>query len=176
MREFEGQRWTQASSWQAVLGKSTQVCWMGVLASASAMAQFSGSVQGTVTDNTGAQVPNAGVAVTNADTGVVASATTNGSGQYHVNSLAPGTYRIHVTATGFQPKDVTAAITTSQIAGVDVALGVENASQTVTVSAESAEGLNPEETRVQATLDTQQVRDLPLQNRGTLALVNTAPE
>ncbi len=140
-----------------------------------AFAQFSGTIQGTITDNTGAEVPNATLTVTNSETGVSSTLQSNGSGQYRVNSLAPGTYKLHIVATGFQAKDVTATVTTSQVAGVDVALGIGNAAETVSVSAEGNGGLNPEENRVQTTLDTQQVRDLPLQNRGTLALVNTAP-
>lgn len=140
-----------------------------------AHAQFSGTIQGTITDNSGANVPNATITLTNADTGVSSTLRSNGSGQYRVNSLAPGTYKLHVEASGFQTKDVTAVVTTSQVAGVDVALGLSGTTETVTVSSEGTGGLNPEENRVQTTLDTQQVRDLPLQNRGTLALVNTAP-
>ena len=137
-------------------------------------AQFSSNVQGTVKDASGAVVPNATVTITNTETGVKREAATNDSGQYRVNSLAPGRYRIHVVSAGFQQQDINATLTTGQDAGVDVTLGIESNSQSVTVSSE-AEGLNPEETRVQATLDTQQVRDLPLQQRGTLGLVNTAP-
>ena len=137
-------------------------------------AQFSSNVQGTVKDASGAVVPNATITITNTETGVKNEAATNNSGQYRVNSLAPGRYRIHVVSAGFQQQDVNATLTTGQDAGVDVTLGVESNNQSVTVSSE-AEGLNPEETRVQATLDTQQVRDLPLQQRGTLGLVNTAP-
>lgn len=145
------------------------------LATPCAKAQFSAQIQGTITDSTGAAVPNANISVTSADTGVSSQLTSSGSGSYHVNSLAPGTYTLHVTAAGFQPKDVVTTVTTSQLAGLDIVLGVETSSQTVTVSSEGSGKLDTEETRVQATLDTQQVRDLPLQNRGTLALVNTAP-
>lgn len=145
-----------------------------LLLAGQAFAQFSASIQGTVTDASGAVVPNATVLVTNTETGVKSNAATNNSGQYRVNSLAPGNYRIHVASSGFGEKDVTATITTAQDAGVDVTLSVESNNQTVTVSSEAV-GLNPEETRVQTTLDTQQVRDLPLQQRGTLGLVNTAP-
>ncbi len=144
------------------------------LPGSQAFGQFSANVQGTVKDASGAVVPNASVVITNTETGVRSNAATNGSGQYRVNSLAPGNYRIHVAAPGFGEQDVTAAITTGQDAGVDVTLSIESNTQTVTVSSQ-VEGLNPEETRVQATLDTQQVRDLPLQQRGTLGLVNTAP-
>ncbi len=144
-----------------------------ILCTAQAFAQFSASLQGTVKDASGALVASAAVTVTNVETGVNTNAATNESGQYRVNSLAPGRYRIHVTASGFQTQDVNANISNGQDAGVDVTLTI-GSEQTVSVSTE-AEGLNPEETRVQATLDTQQVRDLPLQQRGTLGLVNTAP-
>ena len=145
-----------------------------LLWAAHATAQFSANVEGTVKDASGAVIPNATITVTNTETGVVSNATSNGSGQYRVNSLAPGRYVVHVTASGFQGKDTTANITTGQDAGIDVVLGIETNQQSVDVSAD-VEGLNPEETRIQATLDTQQVRDLPLQGRGTLNLVNTAP-
>ncbi len=145
-----------------------------LLATSTALAQFSANVQGTLTDPSGALVPNASVTLTNLDTGITSHATSNSSGQYHVNSLSPGRYKVHVEAQGFQSKDVTAQITTQQEAGIDVTLGVGGTSETVSVEAET-EGVNPQETRIQATLDTQQVRDLPLQSRGTLNLVNTAP-
>ena len=145
-----------------------------LISSAAALAQFSGNIQGTVRDSGGAVIPNANVTVMSVDTGVVNQASTNQSGQYRVNSLAPGQYRIHVVAPGFQITEVVGSVTTSQDAGVDLTLAVESSSQSINVSTEIV-GLDPEETRVQTTLDTQQVRDLPLQGRGTLNLVNTAP-
>lgn len=145
-----------------------------VFSGAAAFAQFSGNVQGTVHDSSGAVVPNASVTVTSTETGVISQASCNQYGQYRVNSLAPGQYRIRVVAPGFQTTEIISGITTSQDAGVDITLAIESSTQSVSVSTES-EGLNTEETRVQTTLDTQQVRDLPLQGRGTLNLVNTAP-
>ncbi len=147
---------------------------MVFLCAVNAFGQFSANLQGTVKDGTGAVVPNASILVTNTETGVSATIVSNGSGQYRANSLSPGHYRLHVTAAGFQIKDVTTSISNGEDAGVDIVLGVQSNQQTVEVSAE-VEGINPEETRIQATLDTQQVRDLPLQGRGTLNLVNTAP-
>ncbi len=145
-----------------------------ILCAANAFAQFSATVQGTVKDATGAVVPNATILVTNTETGVSTTLVSNGSGQYRANSLSPGRYSLHVTAAGFQIKDVATSISNGEDAGVDIVLGVASSQQTVDVSSE-VQGINPEETRIQATLDTQQVRDLPLQGRGTLNLVNTAP-
>src|ERR1700685_746267 len=59
-------------------------------------------VTGTITDSTGAVLPNATVTITDAGTGRVVTATTDGSGQYTVNALAIGKYHIDVTAPGFK--------------------------------------------------------------------------
>ena len=146
-----------------------------LLCAVPAFAQFSANIQGKITDSSGALVANAVVTATNTDTGIVSHVTSNSSGQYHINSLAPGRYIVHVEAAGFRTTDVPTQITTQQEAGVNVVLGLAENSQAVTVSAETEGDINPAETRVQATLNTQQVRDLPLQSRGTLNLVNTAP-
>src|SRR5215469_3207698 len=60
-----------------------------------------GSIVGTVSDPTGAAVPNAGVTVKNVGTGVVRDVQTNGEGLFAAPNLIPGTYEITVTASGF---------------------------------------------------------------------------
>ncbi len=142
--------------------------------SSAAVAQFSASLQGTVADPSGAVVGNATVTLTNTETGTQKTANTGGSGTYHFESLAPGKYQVQVTATGFTTQQLPVTLTTEQRAGVNVTLTVGNASTQVEVTA-TPPALNPEENRVETTLDTQQVRTLPLQNRGTLNLVNAAP-
>ena len=59
-------------------------------------------LNGTITDQGGATVPGATVTVTNADTQITRSVQTSASGTYVISSLAPGPYRIEVTAPGFQ--------------------------------------------------------------------------
>jgi hypothetical protein len=65
-----------------------------------AQTSSTGAIKGTVTDASGAVVPNATVEVTNAGTGVSRSATTQGDGSYVVSLLPLGTYRIQVQAAG----------------------------------------------------------------------------
>src|SRR5579875_3891378 len=60
-----------------------------------------GSIIGTVTDTSGAAVPNATVTVTDVAKGTSTTAQTNGSGEYSVQHLIPDTYRVEVSATGF---------------------------------------------------------------------------
>ena len=58
-------------------------------------------ITGTITDNTGAVIPGAAVTVVNEGTQIAKATTTNATGSFTVNYLIPGTYDIHVKATGF---------------------------------------------------------------------------
>jgi len=75
-----------------------------LLASASIMSaqEFRATLTGRVADPTGATIPHASVLVTNMETGVNSMTTSNGAGEYTVPFLAPGKYRVTVTANGFQ--------------------------------------------------------------------------
>src|SRR4051794_31185582 len=68
---------------------------------AAARAQSTAALSGTVTDPTGAAVPNATVVARNVATGVETSLTTDSSGAYLFPSLPIGSYRVEVSATGF---------------------------------------------------------------------------
>ncbi len=65
-------------------------------------AQALSGITGTVTDATGAVVPNAKVTVTNQATQVASHAVTSSSGTYTVTDLIPGTYTVQVELAGFQ--------------------------------------------------------------------------
>src|SRR5690349_14700847 len=60
-----------------------------------------GAIAGTVTDSTGAAVPNAKVVVHNAGTGVDTQLATNESGVYRAANLVPGNYHVSASAPGF---------------------------------------------------------------------------
>ena len=61
-----------------------------------------GSIQGVVTDGTGAVIPNATVIATNTATQVKQTTTTGGSGLYSFPNIAIGTYNVDVAALGFE--------------------------------------------------------------------------
>jgi len=71
-----------------------------LLLAGSASAQFTGNLQGTVTDPSGAAVPQAKVALLNVATQAAASTTTDATGGFRFLSLAPGSYKITVDARG----------------------------------------------------------------------------
>ena len=73
------------------------------LALAAAFAQFSSSIEGSVTDSTGAIVPGAKVVLTGMSTGVTSDTKSNSAGLYKFPSLGPGAYKVTVTMQGFAP-------------------------------------------------------------------------
>src|SRR5215203_4012993 len=112
------------------------------LAAASVFAQsqaLNGQIEGTVSDQTGAAVPNASITVTNIGTGTNRTVTTDESGVYRFPLLPLGIYGITIEAANFKKlirDGVT--LTTGQTATVDLNLQAGEVEQVVTVSADSS--------------------------------------
>jgi hypothetical protein len=126
-----------------------------------AQGETTSAIIGQVNDASGAGVPRATVTVTNQDTGLKRSATTDDSGRFSFPQLKPGTYTVKVEAEGFeaQQKDaVSSALGQKQT--VDFKLKIAQSSQTVEVSSE-APILNPENANTSATLNAHALEDLP---------------
>ena len=97
----------------------------------------SGDVTGTVTDPTGAVVPNVPVTVTNDATGQAINVASNGSGFYRAANLQPGTYTISATVPGFAPAKRRADVAVGTVTTVNLALATASTSTTIEVSAEA---------------------------------------
>src|SRR5262249_27922930 len=117
-----------------------------VVCSAISWAQtITGSVNGTVTDSSGAIVPNAKVTATNADTGVNTDTTTNSDGIFTIRFLQIGRYKVTVSAPGFGDSTYGPfALETGQNAKIDGILTIAGQQQKVSVDAEVAPLLNTE--------------------------------
>src|SRR5206468_3102511 len=77
-------------------------------------------ITGTLTDASGAIVPNAQVMATNTETGVSRSSVTNESGNYLITALFPGPYRVTATSAGFkQMKREGITLAVEQVARID---------------------------------------------------------
>ena len=140
-----------------------------------ASAQFTSNLQGVVTDATGAVIPKANLTLENEKTGAKFTGVSDSSGNYRFNSLAPGTFRITASASGFGTKIIETILTTEQTAGVNIQLAAGAATETVNVSSASGPMLNSDETRLQVTVNKSQIDELPLQNRNIYSIVTTAP-
>ena len=100
---------------------------------APADAQTTGSIEGQVTDKTGAVIPGATVLVKGA---AERSLTTNENGAYSATGLAPGSYNVRVTTPGFAPFERTADVSGGKATKIDAAMEVMLETQKVTVEAE----------------------------------------
>jgi hypothetical protein len=140
----------------------------------AASAQFSGNIQGDVHDTSGAAVVGAFVTLNNTATNVTQTSKTDSTGNYRFVSLAPGNYKISVSAQGFAPAAVTVTLLTSQTAEVPVKLNVGSVTESVAVTTQ-APILDTADSRTQLTIESQQLTDLPLPGRNLLALTTVAP-
>lgn len=134
-----------------------------------------GSIEGLVTDNSGAVVPNASVVVKNVATGIERNATTNGDGLYIAPDLQPGTYQVSVTAPGFanqKANEVILYVGAKRI--VNFTLKVGSASEQIEVS-EAAVTVDLASSTVRPVVDSKTVQDLPLNGRDWAQLANLQP-
>jgi hypothetical protein len=132
---------------------------------AQAQAVF-GSIVGTVTDATGAVIPNATVTVTDVSKGVSQQAVSNATGGFAVSRLIPDVYVVKAEANGFssvQSSNVTVFANQTQEVNLALKAGPATAT-TVTVTA-AAPPLQTDRAEVAQTLDAQQINTIPNINR-----------
>jgi len=112
---------------------------IAVVMAPSLMAQslVSGDISGTVTDPSGAVVPNAQVTLKNNANGQTRTSTTNSAGAYRFSLLPPGSYTISATASGFSKAETVTAVNVGQTTVADVKLAVGASSQTVEVTSQA---------------------------------------
>ncbi len=133
-----------------------------------------GSIQGTITDSSGAAVPNAKVILTNTATGAAKTLTSNSSGFYNSGSILPGNYKLRIEAPGFQSMETTVVAQVGNTTGYNAKLQVGSQSQTVDVEASSV-GVDTEQSSVQGVLTAQQIDQLPINGRNFLDLAQLEP-
>jgi hypothetical protein len=137
-------------------------------------AQFTSSVQGSVQDPSGAAVPNATVDLLNVKTNTMSAAATDAVGNFHFESLAPGSYKLTATASGFRKAEVNVTLLTEQKVSVPITLQIGSVTEAVTVTTESPL-VNTTDSRTQMTLENQAVAQLPIVGRNLVTLVTMAP-
>lgn len=141
-----------------------------MLCVAVAEAQENATITGTVTDSTGAAVPNATVTVTQLATGASRITQSDGSGLYNFPGLHIGTYNLQVTAAGF--KKFTSdglVLNEDQTLRANAKLEVGSATQTVTVQANALQ-VQSETNEVSSLITGQQVLQLATNGRNVMSL------
>src|SRR5882724_4135370 len=133
-----------------------------------------GSIVGTVTDQSGAMLNGATVTIKNNATGQVVDLTTNATGAFNSGALQPGSYNVQVASKGFSKVSTMLTVQVGNTSTANVKLQIGKESQVVEVQA-SAQQVNTEQAIVQGVLNADQIDNLPINGRNFLDLAQLEP-
>jgi outer membrane receptor protein involved in Fe transport len=139
-------------------------------ASSAAAQTTTSTIEGTVTDATGAVVPGAEVTVTG--TSLARSVTTGPDGVYRVTALPAGQYTVAVSAPGFAPRTASLEVTLNRVIVFDVTLQIGDVETVVEVSAPLVDVAT---SATGATITPRQITELPVNGRNYLDLLQLVP-
>jgi hypothetical protein len=142
-----------------------------LMLAAAAFAQSTGSIVGTVTDSSGAVVPDCRITATETETKLTREAACSAQGYYVVSSVRPTTYSITVESKGFRTftqKDI--ALAANQTLTVDASLQVGETSDTIVVAA-SAVQVDTTTASIGEVVDEVRINELPLDGRNPAQLI-----
>jgi len=135
-----------------------------------------GSINGTVTDTTGAVIPNAKIELTNDASGITRTSVSNGVGYFNIVAIPPGTYSVRVSAKDFSSWEVKGIVfyAGENHALPKIALQPGISSEVVEVTAEVASmPLDTSESR--QTLGQNMIADMNIQGRNASELIKVMP-
>ena len=135
-----------------------------------------GSITGTVTDPSGAAVPDAEISLMNTNTGDQRASTTNAAGQFNFPTVPAGTYNVTITKEGFRAYiQEGTAIAINTTTRVDVTMQLGQVAEQITVAAQAA-SLQTDRAEVRGEVTTKTLENVPVPlGRNYQMLVSTLP-
>ncbi|MGA9074081.1 MAG: carboxypeptidase regulatory-like domain-containing protein, partial [Candidatus Sulfotelmatobacter sp.] len=133
-----------------------------------------GSIQGLVTDPSGAVVSGAKISISNKATGRVIITKSTSAGAYTSGALTPGDYTLQVEAQGFKTSEIAVTVQVGVTASGNVKLQLGQATQVVEVQGAQI-AVNTQQATVQGVLTTEQIENLPINGRNFLDLAQLEP-
>ena len=134
-----------------------------------------GTILGTVTDPSGAAVPNADVTITNVGTGVVRSLTTNDVGQYLASNLPVGKYDVKCSASGFKLEEQHGVVlNVSDRIRTDFQMKVGSKTESISVEANTV-AVQSDSSEVSSLVDGKQITELATNGRTIYSYVTLTP-
>lgn len=145
------------------------------VSTAICLAQFNSSIEGTVTDPTGAGVPDVTIRAVNELTGVTSTTKTSAAGYYIIPALPPGRYRVEASKQGFNTAVQTGiALEAARVQSVPLQLTIGAVTTQVTVEA-APSAVETSEAHVSEVTTAQEVLALPLSGRNVLNVLAQTP-
>jgi hypothetical protein len=157
--------------WLLGLGLAVLVAWASLFGQTTIS---TGSIQGTVTDPSGAVVGGATVTINNKATGQSIVTSTTSSGTYASGALIPGNYVVKIEAKGFKTVQMPVVVEVNTTSSGNVKLPLGQTTELVEVQG-SAVTVNTEQATVQGVLTSQQIENLPINGRNFLDLAQLEP-
>ncbi|PWU05121.1 MAG: hypothetical protein C5B51_15380 [Terriglobia bacterium] len=133
-----------------------------------------GTITGTVRDESGAVIPNAAVTVTHKATGLTRAMAANAEGLYAAPALQPGDYEVRAEMPSFRTLVRDAQVLAGGTTTVDLAMSPGATREVVTVEAASAQ-INFESHTIAGVIERENIQDLPLNGRSSLQLASLEP-
>lgn len=144
--------------------------------SGAALSQVpTGTISGTVVDQSGAVIPNATVTIKNKATGAERKLTTDDGGSFAAPSLAAGDYEVTVQVKGFRTSLREYTVATGSTVRAEMQMEVGQQSEIVTVAAAGAAQINYESHSIDGVVTRQKIQELPLNGRSFLQLAFLEP-
>ena len=150
------------------------VCLLSLLCSAAFSQTITASLQGKISDKTGAVLPKATVTATNTETGFSRSTSSSESGEYKISSLPVGNYKVTAKAASFQPQTRTLPLALGDNVTVDFSLAPGAVEQQVVVTTE-APLIEPTRTSTDSVIEQAQIQSLPVNGRQFIDFALLAP-
>ncbi|HKW87430.1 MAG TPA: carboxypeptidase regulatory-like domain-containing protein [Candidatus Acidoferrales bacterium] len=134
-----------------------------------------GSIAGTVTDKSGAVIPNAKISLTQVSRGQVFTTTADEDGNYSFGALEPGDYVVQVEAPNFQAAKLQLRVAVGRVVTGDVTLQVGGVEQVVHVTGAEATEVDVNRNTVSGVISETQLESLPTDGRNFLDLASLEP-
>lgn len=134
-----------------------------------------GTIRGSVTDSSGALVPNAKVVIIDLSTSTARETSTNSQGDYQAFGLKPGNYKVSISAPGMSTTDLTGIVLNgSDVVAANAVLRVAGQSEAVEVTTE-APTINTTDQTISDTITSREVLDLPRDSRDVYSFLYLNP-
>ena len=176
MRNFQPHRFAIAPVKKSILALNLALVAVLMLpGSLKAQSNISGDIAGTVTDQSGAAVPNAKITATNPANGQVKTSTSGSAGEFRVSLLSPGTYKVSATAPGFETTDQSTLVSAGTVSPMIFKLTVGSGTTTIEVTGSDVPVLHTDDAQISTTFSLSQIQNMPNPGNDLTFVAQTAP-